>query len=153
MMHEDLLNRFTYHPPTQEQPQKYSMIRGAALQLAQEINRIAPECREKSLAVTKLEEAVMWANAAIARHGGVEPEKSEATPGPDHLGKAPKPFASLDRYVPAGKCGVCGELLELRGHGPLSNMVIAVHENDAGDICRGSETRPIRMVRRDAVRS
>lgn len=27
-----------------------------------------PECREKSLAMTYLEEAVFWANAAIARN-------------------------------------------------------------------------------------
>ena len=26
------------------------------------------DCRERSLAITKLEEAVMWCNAGIARH-------------------------------------------------------------------------------------
>jgi len=32
-------------------------------------DQLAPESREKSLAITKLEEAVYWLNAAIARRG------------------------------------------------------------------------------------
>lgn len=32
------------------------------------INNLCPESREKSLAVTNLEESVMWANASIARN-------------------------------------------------------------------------------------
>jgi hypothetical protein len=43
-------------------------MRQKGLELAEEITRSCPECREKSLALTKVEEAVMWANAAIARH-------------------------------------------------------------------------------------
>ena len=31
-----------------------------------------PDCREKSLAITKLEEVVMWANAGLARGRGEE---------------------------------------------------------------------------------
>lgn len=34
---------------------------------------LCPPGRELSLALTKLEEAMMWANAAIARNQGVEP--------------------------------------------------------------------------------
>jgi hypothetical protein len=34
------------------------------------INDLCPESREKSLAITNLEQAVMWANAAIARNAG-----------------------------------------------------------------------------------
>ena len=64
---DDLQNRFTYHPPTEEQAVIYPEIREAGLQLALLIDQHAPDGREKSLAVTKLEEAVMWANAAIAR--------------------------------------------------------------------------------------
>jgi len=36
--------------------------------LAAYINENCPDSREKSLAFTKLEEAVMWANASIARN-------------------------------------------------------------------------------------
>jgi hypothetical protein len=31
------------------------------------LNELVPDSREKSLAITHLEEAVMWANAGIAR--------------------------------------------------------------------------------------
>ncbi|MDX9972524.1 MAG: hypothetical protein RBU21_05975 [FCB group bacterium] len=47
---------------------RYERMRQKGLELAEEITRSCPECREKSLALTKVEEAVMWANAAIARH-------------------------------------------------------------------------------------
>ena len=61
-------NNFTYHPPTEGQINKYQGLREYGLQLAEIINLICPDSREKSLALTKLEEAVMWANAAIARN-------------------------------------------------------------------------------------
>ena len=59
--------RFTYHKPQGEQPRKYLSIRAMAKGFAAEINDLCPESREKSLAITKIEEAVMWANSAIAR--------------------------------------------------------------------------------------
>lgn len=62
----DLENRFTYHPPVNDQADKYNTIRNIALQFALVINQIAPKSREKSLAITHLQETVMWANAAIA---------------------------------------------------------------------------------------
>lgn len=66
---KDLENRFTYHEPeTEEKIQKYEDIRGLALKFSIYINTLCPESREKSLAITKLEEAVMWANASIARN-------------------------------------------------------------------------------------
>ena len=65
----DLANRFTYHPPKDHEPaEKYVLIRQHTHGLATLINNHAPDSREKSLAVTHLEEAVMWANAAIARN-------------------------------------------------------------------------------------
>ena len=68
MIPEDLENRFTYHSPREGQPAKYEYIRKRALILAHDLNELCPESREKSLALTKLEEMVMWANAAIARN-------------------------------------------------------------------------------------
>jgi len=65
---DDLERRFTYHPPKDGQPAKYETIRSRAKSLANEIDELAPDSREKSLAITHLEETVMWANAAIARN-------------------------------------------------------------------------------------
>ena len=64
----DLANRFTYHAPQNGQAETYQQIRDAAHAFAKLLNEFCPESREKSLAVTHLEDAVMWANAAIARH-------------------------------------------------------------------------------------
>jgi hypothetical protein len=66
----DLHNRFDYHPPAGEQVAKaHEDVRAKCKSAAFLFNDLLPEGREKSLAVTKLEEAMMWANAAIARHG------------------------------------------------------------------------------------
>jgi len=59
---------FTYHAPKPGQPEKYQEIRAKAKDLAHLIDGHCPPSRELSLALTKLEEAVMWANAAIARN-------------------------------------------------------------------------------------
>lgn len=64
----NLKKRFTYHPPKAGQPEKYELLRACAYSFAADIYTQAPDCRERSLAITKLEEAVMWANAAIARN-------------------------------------------------------------------------------------
>jgi hypothetical protein len=64
----DLFNRFIHRAPKDGQPEKYEDIRSGALEMAQYINQICPDSREKSLAITHLEEVVFWANAAIARH-------------------------------------------------------------------------------------
>ncbi|MGN0095029.1 MAG: hypothetical protein ACI38U_03095 [Corynebacterium sp.] len=69
MHNPDLDNRFAFHPATtQEKRDEHTSMRQACHRAAQTINEKAPESREKSLAITKLEEAMMWANAAIARH-------------------------------------------------------------------------------------
>lgn len=64
----DLTKRFTYHPPKEDQPERYVLIRQNILEIAVGICQSCPESRERSLALTHLEEAVFWANAAIARN-------------------------------------------------------------------------------------
>ena len=65
----DIENRFTYHAPTgPEQVEVYGMLRSLAKKYAEVINEHCPDSREKSTAITKLEECVFWANAAIARN-------------------------------------------------------------------------------------
>ena len=63
----DVENRFTHHKPTEAQTEKYESIREKAKELAYFIDCTCPASREKSIAMTKLEETVMWANASIAR--------------------------------------------------------------------------------------
>jgi hypothetical protein len=64
----DIDNRFVYHGPKADQHKRYEDIRKNALAFAKLINEACPDSREKSLAITALEEAVMWANASIARN-------------------------------------------------------------------------------------
>ena len=67
---QDIANRFTYHPPSAEndQPARYERIRAEGRKLAHLLDELVPDSREKSLAITHLEETVMWANAGIARN-------------------------------------------------------------------------------------
>lgn len=65
---KDFESVYTYHTPKADQPQRYEAIRAKARELAELIEKRCPDSREKSLAHTNLEQAVMWANAAIARN-------------------------------------------------------------------------------------
>ena len=65
----DLKKNFTYHPPKDGQPEKYAEIRSRAHDLAEYLQENCPQSRELSLALTSLEQTVMWANASIARNG------------------------------------------------------------------------------------
>jgi hypothetical protein len=64
-----LAHRFEHHAPTSDEiARKHADVRRACGALAEFLNEtIDKECREKSLALTALEETMMWANAAIAR--------------------------------------------------------------------------------------
>ena len=64
----DIEKNFTFHAPKPDQTSRYTEIRQNAKLTAELFDQLCPESREKSLAMTKLEEAVMWANAAIARN-------------------------------------------------------------------------------------
>lgn len=68
---KDLENRFNFHPAkNQETKGNHETIRANCLELARVINDFVPEGREKVLAITHLEEVMMWANAGIARNSG-----------------------------------------------------------------------------------
>jgi hypothetical protein len=67
----ELRRRFGFHPAdTDEKRDDHAEVRAACKEAAGTIIEItgAPS-REQSLAITKLEEAMMWANADIARKG------------------------------------------------------------------------------------
>lgn len=63
-------NDFTYHPPTEGQPQKYEQIRAKAKEFAEMLVDECPMGRELSTALTNLDQVVFWANASIARNRG-----------------------------------------------------------------------------------
>jgi hypothetical protein len=68
MAPEDIANRFAFHPAaTPERGEAHTNVREACRRLADELNETLPEGREKSLAITHLEEVMFWGNAAIAR--------------------------------------------------------------------------------------
>lgn len=74
----ELENRFKYHPPSNNNIASFhEVVRHELHKVAQQFNDILPHCRESSLAITKLEEAMFWANAAIARNQLVAEKQTE----------------------------------------------------------------------------
>ena len=65
---KELDKRFTYHAPKGDQAERYTALRASARLFAMAIVSNTPESREQSVALTNLEQAVFWANAAIARN-------------------------------------------------------------------------------------
>jgi len=65
-------NIFIFHPVHGNQAQRYEYLRSVGKMLAHDILAMTPKSREQSVAITKLQEVIMWANAAIAIN-----EKSE----------------------------------------------------------------------------
>jgi hypothetical protein len=62
---------FKYHPPDADQIPKYQAVRDAARYFAEVITVNVPPCADRTVALRKIREAVMTANAAIALKGFV----------------------------------------------------------------------------------
>lgn len=69
---QELFDRFSYHPPKNDQAERYSMLREQMLAIATTISTLVPPGRERATALTHLDAAMMFANAGIAR-GEAEP--------------------------------------------------------------------------------
>lgn len=75
----ELAHRFKHHAPVhQGQTIAFTLSRNCATDLAIIFDGIAPDCREKSTAMTKLEEAMFHINAAIARNADYYSDASTA---------------------------------------------------------------------------
>ncbi len=61
-------NNMVYHAPLSDQVARYAHIREEAKRFYDVLLHNCPRSRELSVALTELETAVMWANAAIARN-------------------------------------------------------------------------------------
>lgn len=57
---------FSYHAPKGDQAIRYELIRTHAKYMAEKIMGNCPPSRERALALTNLQQAIMWANASIA---------------------------------------------------------------------------------------
>lgn len=65
----DLDRRFAFHPADQDAASCHEAVRSAARQMAVAVLQVTPKGREQALALTNIEQAMMWANAAVAREG------------------------------------------------------------------------------------
>ncbi len=69
-MDEEYINNiFSYHPPLNTLTrEKHEFVRESVGSLASKLNKVIPDSPEKTLAIRRLQEAMMYANAAIAIH-------------------------------------------------------------------------------------
>lgn len=67
MTKSELAHRFMYHAPDELKATMHQDLREETAALAALFAMLVPEGREQSLAFTKLEEALFWAIAGIAR--------------------------------------------------------------------------------------
>ena len=64
--HDDIENWFTYHAPTPDQVNRYSVLRAKFKELATLIVNVTPACPDQTVAVRKLRETAMAVNQTIA---------------------------------------------------------------------------------------
>lgn len=69
----DVAERFRFHPATPATGPKHEEVREQHRTLALWVLANLPNSRERALALTALQESMMWANAAIAIHTKPEP--------------------------------------------------------------------------------
>lgn len=62
----DVENELGFHPGTPEVTEKFEQIRENFMDLAVLLNELLPESRHKSLALTNLQQAQMWAIGGVA---------------------------------------------------------------------------------------
>jgi hypothetical protein len=64
----EIVKRLGYHPGTPTTIPAFEDNRHRFIELALHMDETLPDSREKSLCMTSLQEALMWANAAVAIH-------------------------------------------------------------------------------------
>jgi hypothetical protein len=90
---QEIVRRLGYHPANENTARQHDAVRHQVIGLMMEWNRTLPDGREKALAFTEIQAAMMWAHAAIA--GGPEgsPVPEDGTKvQPVHEVGEPKPL-------------------------------------------------------------
>lgn len=65
----DIEHRFTYHPPKDDvQTGRFESVRSSIKDLAHHLDIICPDSWEKDESFKRLDAAMFWANASIARN-------------------------------------------------------------------------------------
>lgn len=65
---EEIANRVHFHAPSDKGAETHALLSVVFEEAMKHVDELCPASREKSLAFTKLEEAKMWASAAVARN-------------------------------------------------------------------------------------
>lgn len=63
---DEILNRFKFHPATEKTGAIHDTVRITFGSVAKNILDLTPPGRHQSLALTALQESMMWCNAAVA---------------------------------------------------------------------------------------
>ena len=68
MTEKEIRKLFSYKKPSSEAASFHEWVRKIFTETAVDLGNCLPSSRERSLMLTKLQEALMWANASIALH-------------------------------------------------------------------------------------
>jgi hypothetical protein len=74
---DEIVRRYGFHPGTPDTAPLYDANRARVIELALHFDDTLPPGREAACAQTALQEALMWANAAVACASPLGPERTE----------------------------------------------------------------------------
>lgn len=87
---DEINRRCAYHPPgSPDVVQAHDAVRSITRTVMHQYNALLPDCPEARRALDALDDAMMLANAAIARHG--QPPSGWTPPAP------PRPLRAVDQ--------------------------------------------------------
>ena len=68
LSNEEISDRVRYHAPSPNGVETHGILSGLFEKIMHEIQVFVPDGRERSIVMTRLEEAKMWASAGVARN-------------------------------------------------------------------------------------
>lgn len=122
---------FSYHPPTDGQPEIYETIRSHAKAFFKVINQLVPDGADKADALRSLRNAVMTANAGVALAQGPEafmvPATRKGKAAAEPVEATRSPYQTTAGFEPVQRDDGYTELVRKSGAGtkgkPMDTMV------------------------------